>query len=186
MILQKIRAGESADSIVRRIKDGDLLVQLSLDPQNQTRYEFPHLRAMPAYLQTPENTYLESFIFEETSLYDLPIAAASTGLKSFHSPYMKPYHAAKMVDHRLANARPSKWTSISSDDRLLRRLLEAYFLHQYPRYVPFHKDFFLEDMNTGRHQHCSSLLVNAVLAAACVGTQSFGLIDISLTAVSEH
>ena len=82
--------------------------------------------------------------------------------------YDTPYHTVQMVDPRLDAVEPSKWTAVSSDDVLLRKLLETYFIYEYPPFPFFHKDYFLDDMATGRTRFCSSVLVNCVLAAACV------------------
>ena len=83
------------------------------------------------------------------------------------SPFVKPYHAAEMVDARLPQLVARKWTTVISDDELLRQLLNAFFLHCHPWIAAFHKDYFLDDMTTGRSRFCSPLLVNAVLAVAC-------------------
>ena len=43
-ILKCIRAGQSVDSVVRLVKDGDLLLQLSLRPETRYQYDFPYIR----------------------------------------------------------------------------------------------------------------------------------------------
>jgi hypothetical protein len=91
-------------------------------------------------------------------------AADEPQLSEYHSMYLKPYHAAELVDP-LLDVSVSSWTSVISDNELLRHLLSAYFIHQHPRFFPFHKDIFLRDMGGGRTRFCSPLLVNAVLAA---------------------
>lgn len=50
----------------------------------------------------------------------------------------------------------------------MRRLLANLFLHEYHLGSFFQKDYFLEDMASGRRWLCSSVLVNAVLAWASV------------------
>jgi hypothetical protein len=154
------------EAILRQVKDGDLLLQLALVPETETRYEFPYIAEMPRFLQIPDNMYLGSLIYEET----LSSSKPSLRSKWFQTAYLKPYHAAELVDPQLSGATPSKWTSISSNDDLLRNFLEAYFLHDYPWFPPFQKDYFLKDMNRGRTRFCSSLLVNAVLAVAYVSS----------------
>jgi hypothetical protein len=57
---------------------------------------------------------------------------------------------------------------VSSNDLLLRKLLESYFMFQYPWEFIFQKDYFLEDMVSGSTRFCSPILVNALLAKACV------------------
>lgn len=85
--------------------------------------------------------------------------------------YHVPYPGARMYDPRMSpdTLRPSKWTSISDDDVFLTRLLEGYFLYEFPLWPCFHKDHFLDDMTAGRSDYCSPLLVSAILTAACVG-----------------
>ncbi|KAF3011042.1 hypothetical protein E8E13_011043 [Curvularia kusanoi] len=77
-----------------------------------------------------------------------------------------------MIEPRLESAKPSEWTTVSKDDALMRKLLAAFFTHEYHLSPAFYKDYFLEDMAVGQKHRtknmcCSSLLVNAVLAWAC-------------------
>lgn len=84
-----------------------------------------------------------------------------------------PQHAAVFIETKLENVRPSEWTSVCKDDAFMRGLLTKYFTHEYNLFPIFQKDFFLEDMadagmNNQAKECCSSLLVNAILACACV------------------
>src|SRR6186713_1836034 len=124
---------------------------------------------MPRRLLRPNNPYLKSLIYEwssrdlstsEDSDPSTPVSNAGE-----QSPYLKPHHAAKLVDPLLPNVTASGWTNVISNDDLLRQLLGSYFLHHHTLIGIFHKDYFLEDMAAGRKIFCSSLLVNAVLAA---------------------
>ncbi|KAF5602732.1 nitrogen assimilation transcription factor nirA [Fusarium subglutinans] len=74
-----------------------------------------------------------------------------------------------MVDPLLDEVDAQKWTCIIDDNKLLRKLLETYFMTEYTFYPAFQKNYFLEDMASGRGKYCSSLLVHAVLASACHG-----------------
>ncbi|KAH7130570.1 hypothetical protein B0J11DRAFT_523464 [Dendryphion nanum] len=156
-ILRRIRAGTDPQAIVDQIRDGDLLLQLALVPETSRRYEFPYLSEMPAFLLTTDNPYLRSPIYE-----------TSFGLQSSicEHAYSKPLHAAEVIDPLIDNATTGKWTSVISNDSLLRQLLKSFFQYAYLEWFPFHKDLFLSDMATGRTRFCSSLLVNAVLANA--------------------
>jgi hypothetical protein len=166
LIFYKVRTGVDVETILRQVKDGDLLLQLTLVPETETRYEFPYVAEMPSFLQIPDNLYLGSLIYQETLWSSKPSPRSNW----FQTAYLKPYHAAELMDPQLSGATPSKWTSVSSNDALLRKLLEAYFLHDYPWCPPFQKDSFLHDMNRGRNRFCSSLLVNAILAVAYVSS----------------
>jgi len=127
----------------------------------------------------PANPYLDSLIYEwvsprMTSEGAASGSPASAGQKTTaaaaesHSPYLHPYHAAKVVDIRLSGVEPSKWTKVCSDDALMRKLLSRFLLQDHDWWTAFHKDYFLEDMANMSHQLCSPLLVNAVLALSCV------------------
>ncbi|RFN49081.1 zn(2)-c6 fungal-type DNA-binding domain protein [Fusarium flagelliforme] len=95
------------------------------------------------------------------------MAAISTpGFKSSDIIFDIPYHASILIEPLLANIRISKWTTVTCDESMLTSLLEHYFQHAYHYFTFFHKDLFLRDLKSGSAQHCSSLLVNAVLASA--------------------
>lgn len=169
-VLKRIRAGGDIGAILSQISEGSLLMQLSVVPETRRRYEFPYISHMPAFLLTPDNPYLKSMVYEAT--FSIPeFSPANTDmltLQDLQAPYLKPYHAATLVDPLMLQVSASKWTSVISDDQLLRRLLSGYFLNQHPIFSVVHKDLFLEDMVSGRTRFCSSLLVNALLALACV------------------
>ena len=152
---------------------------MSLVPEANYRYEFPYVRDMPSSLQHPDNPYLDSQVYAMTSpaanpspsdSQREPFAAAAAAAEGI-SPYLKPYHAAVVVDSWIDSAKPSQWTSVSSDDGLMCKLLHAYFLHEYGWFTFFHKDLFLRDLVAGRDRFCSDLLVNALLAYSCVSDQ---------------
>lgn len=144
---------------------------------------FPYITDMPAFLEVPNNPYLESLIYENTfKLINTkqPTVDSSSGAAEYQNMYLIPYHAAKIIDRRLDAPTVSQWTAVLADEVLLRRLLESYFMFEYSQFSFFHKDSFLEDMTAGRNRFCSSLLVNAVLASACVSIYT-SLIKYSLT-----
>jgi hypothetical protein len=85
---------------------------------------------------------------------------------------MTPYSVVELMDPYIPNIQISKWTSVETDDELLRALLRSYFLHDYANYTCFQKDIFLQAMRDSDTRFCSPLLVNAVLAEACVGHEN--------------
>ena len=187
-VYRRIRQGDDADGILRHVKHGDMLVQLSLVPESRFRYEFPYLPDMPPFLRQRSNPYLDSEVYEyllrgspEPShppahaprLLPGPqdAAAAGTGLLSGASqrdPYVKPYLSATVAHPWLDSVRPSKWTAVSSDDNLMRKLLHDYILFEYDWFTFFRLDYFLEDMATLKQRFCSSLLTNTLLCMGCV------------------
>lgn len=66
----------------------------------------------------------------------------------------------------LVPAKP--WTTVTSNDGLVSHLLSLYFHWDYPIYHFLDRRLFLSDMAAGRTRFCSKMLVNAVLAHACV------------------
>ncbi|KAH8677830.1 hypothetical protein BX600DRAFT_138214 [Xylariales sp. PMI_506] len=171
-VFRRIRGGADPGSILRLIRGGDLLLQLTLAPEARYRYEFPYRRAMPAFLLRQDNPYLKSLVYE----FSLdPCTAPQNSLlptdyQYIRHPdlYLKPYHAAEIYDPLLESVKPSEWTNVSSNDMQMRKLLGAYFLNEYQSLTCFHKDYFLEGMATGRSRFCSRLLVNAVLAVSAL------------------
>jgi hypothetical protein len=161
-IFRRVRAGGNTESIVRYVQEGSLLMELSVAPDTHLRYEFPYVDDIPSVLLTSSNHYLHSLVNKAVHPSAGPVASQDT------SPYAKPFHAAELVEPLLADAKPSQWTSVSSNDRLMRNLIETYFFNEYPSSCLFHKDYFLEDLVSGSRSFCSSLLVNALLAKACV------------------
>lgn len=62
---------------------------------------------------------------------------------------------------------PYSWTHVSRDGLLIENLLSLYFCWEYPVFTILSEHHFRNDMRHSRHQYCSSLLVNAILALAC-------------------
>lgn len=127
---------------------------------------------MPEFLVSPENPYLSAQVYEWMTT-GMPASQRRIESSQFRdsepqSTYYKPYHAAELVDPLLDSVKPSEWTTVSSDDVLMRKILASYFLMEYHWFPAFQKDYFLQDMAAGRRSCCSSLLVNIVLALGSV------------------
>ena len=173
-IFKRIREGGDCESILRHISVGDILLQLHVEPETRYRYVFPYKTQMPTSLLSPKNPYLHSLLYETTfATSTSEQALPSSANEKYRPQYLKPLLAAEIVDPRLDSVKPSMWTNVSTDDDLMRAILRAYLLFEYDCFVFFHKDYFLDDMVQGSNQFCSSLLVNAVLALACVCTPQY-------------
>lgn len=59
------------------------------------------------------------------------------------------------------------WTSLTTDDDMIEHLLALYFCWEYPAFASLSKDHFWADYYSGKIDHCSPLLVNAILALGC-------------------
>ncbi|KAM0414561.1 hypothetical protein ACHAPT_013595, partial [Fusarium lateritium] len=138
VVLAKIRRGENVDDIARQIEYGDLLLQTSLMPETSYRYEFPLYPHIPSRLLQHPNPYLCSMIYELTTPSTAtPQTQPSTPPAEIHTPYLKPYHAAEVIDAQLSAVVPSRWTTVCSDDALMRRLLTAFFLQDHDWWTAF-------------------------------------------------
>ncbi|KAH8653825.1 putative C6 transcription factor [Xylariales sp. PMI_506] len=169
VILQRLRAGEEVAAIVKLVKDGDLLLQCTPQPDRRKRHQFPILPGMPTRLQTPENAYLRSLLYRRTFFDQHDPAAKDIGhiSETQCTPYDIPFSAAQLIEPRIDKTRASNWTMVTSSDALVQTLLKAYFQYEFPYNTFFHKDLFVEDLVSGRRRFCSPLLVNAILASAC-------------------
>jgi hypothetical protein len=170
-IVRRIRAGTDAETMAHQLSTADLLLQVQLEPETRYRYQFLYSALMPSYLQTPTNPFLHSLIYEwnekdEAGKASVPPLSESE--RKNKAQYLRPIHAASIVDPRMDEIVPSKWTSVNADDDLMRTLIRAYFIYEYDWFTFFHKDYFLDDMLAGSSTFCSPLLVNAILAVGCV------------------
>jgi hypothetical protein len=154
--------------VLRHIREADLLLQVRLVPDVHYQYTFPYKRSLPTFLFQRDNPYLDSWLYKCSSFGEHRLSDDKVQSNPSLDPYYMPYHAAEIIDPRLTDISAKKWTAVTSDDALVRKLLETYFFTEYSWYPTLQKDYFLEDMARGRTQFCSSLLVNAVLASACV------------------
>lgn len=131
------------------------------------RYEFPYKPEMPGYLQIPSNVYLKSRLWKALESND------KDAITKYDSVYTKPFHTAQLSEDRFKDSNGvdiniSRWTRVRFNNKLCIELLKAYFMYEHVEYPFVHKDLFLEDLREGREQFSSKVLVNAVLAAACV------------------
>jgi hypothetical protein len=158
--------------VVRHVRDGDLLLQLAVMPETRFSYVFPLVRDFPASVLGREgNLYRRSQVFEKTMAVGSPIQRVweeQARLNERARMYLIPYYAVQLVEHRIDHVRAARWTNITGDDQLVRQLLREYIKLEYPFTTVFSVEHFLKDMAAGRKNFCSSLLVNAVLASACV------------------
>lgn len=185
-ILARVRAGADVETLLSHVANGDLLLQLSVVPETRYRYELPYMPKLPASLLTTDNPYLRSCIYDATGVFsatDLSRASshAASSSKSkaashLHRPesatydsiYLKPFHAAEVIDPKISQLKISSWTTVCDDNVLMRHLLQGLLQCEYHFTAAFQKDLFLEDMIAQREEFCSSLLVNIMLAYSCV------------------
>ncbi|OPB40292.1 Zn2Cys6 transcriptional regulator [Trichoderma guizhouense] len=171
-------------SLLNYLKTGNALLQMAVAPETRFRYELPYRTEMPEYY-LGDNPYMDSMIYGAASLYSKDderskIAgrtatgrAGKRASKGYQDVYLKPFHAAEVIDPRLTDAKISSWTSVCKDDVLMRRLLSVFLRCEYHFTSAFQKDYFLDDLVANRKEFCSSLLVNIVLAYACVCFPNF-------------
>ncbi|RKK87439.1 hypothetical protein BFJ68_g3192 [Fusarium oxysporum] len=169
-IVRRIQAGVDAETLMRQLSSADLLLQVQLEPETRSRYQFIYSPLMPTYLQTDDNPFMRSLIHEWSTRDDIVSIASPVFSETdlgYRAQYLRPHHAATIVDSRLDEIVPSKWTTVDVSDDTMKELIRAYFLQEYDWFTFFHKDYFLDDMINGSNTFCSSLLVNAVLAVGC-------------------
>jgi hypothetical protein len=130
VVFHRIRSGAKADAILRHIKDGSLILQISVVPPRLTRFEFPYIADIPSSILG--SMYFRSHVFHAIQAVDRPVLASQPYLIAHQSNYAMPVFAAEMADPLLAQAKPLNWTRVSANDALLRKLLKAYFMFKYP------------------------------------------------------
>ncbi|KAJ6213211.1 hypothetical protein PSV09DRAFT_2369802 [Bipolaris maydis] len=173
-VFRLLKAGTNIDSIVKHVRDGNLLLQLSLIPETFSQYESPYMTKMPSCLFVRDSSYMSSCLYKLVSSSPAYTHAENKQLTArYGSAYTMPYHTAKMVEPLIDKITMTPWTIVISDNRLLIRLIFLYFTGQYPCAPLVHKDLFLEDMAAGGTLFFSPLLVNALLSIAKSLTYKF-------------
>lgn len=168
-ILRRIKMGAEVSSVLRHVREADLLMQLTLIPETRRRYTLPYIKSMPAFLLVPDNEYLASPLYEATFEQNDELPNATREMDQ----YLKPHHAAEIVEPLLDRVCAKDWTTIITDNGLFRRLIALHLMHQHTTYHWLNSGLFLEDMAARSKSFCSKLLVHAVLAAGCVSSKAF-------------
>ncbi|KAJ6200931.1 hypothetical protein J3E72DRAFT_183420, partial [Bipolaris maydis] len=155
-VFRLLKAGTNIDSIVKHVRDGNLLLQLSLIPETFSQYESPYMTKMPSCLFVRDSSYMSSCLYKLVSSSPAYTHAENKQLTArYGSAYTMPYHTAKMVEPLIDKITMTPWTIVISDNRLLIRLIFLYFTGQYPCAPLVHKDLFLEDMAAGGTFKCA-------------------------------
>jgi hypothetical protein len=89
-----------------------------------------------------------------------------TSIEAILQPHSDAVPDEADTDPRLASA--IRWTSVTSDKRLIASILTSWIDREHSFYHYLDLDAFLDDMDNGGTDYCSALLVNALLATACV------------------
>jgi len=82
--------------------------------------------------------------------------------------------SALLYDKPLVKVPAANWTTVTKDDELVSHLISVYFTWYHPAYPCVIRDLFVREMVAGdlNSQFCSPILVNAMLATACVSKVS--------------
>lgn len=110
-VLRHTRASVNPEAILNQVRDGNLLMQLSLVPERRRRYEFPYLHEMPTFLLQPENPYTDTFTCDYSFKVDVTLqnrqCKAYNDPRAYQDLHWDPYHAAEVVDPRLESIKSS-------------------------------------------------------------------------------
>jgi hypothetical protein len=152
-ILRRLREGADAATIMRQVKDGDLLVQT----KSQGNNSYAKAKSRAKGRRGPSQSRITSW---------------AKNMQTDHmSDGLPRHHRLNQVVFNLEEpeVKPSAetWTAIANDINLVQHLLALYFCWEYPTLASLSKEHFLQDFRDGRHRYCSPVLVNALLALGC-------------------
>ena len=122
---------------------------------------------MPSYIRGSQNPYLAAPIHGASYAPETEFQIARRNA-AITSQYLMPLSAARVMDARLESIRPSLYTNVSKNDKVMRALLHDFILYGYDWACVLQLNDFLDDMLAHRHDFCSPLLVNVVLAYSTV------------------
>jgi hypothetical protein len=91
--------------------------------------------SMPAFLLVPDNQYSTTSHYEATFRPPSPSPDTTTldqpRMSKYIDPYMKPSHAAEVVEPIFGRIYARHWTNVISDDGRFRHLITIYLSHQH-------------------------------------------------------
>jgi hypothetical protein len=79
-------------------------------------------------------------------------------------------HRDKYCDERLHQLQIGYWTGVSIEDEVAASAISHYLKGNHAIFGFFDPDLFIQDLIAHQHNYCSSFLVNALMAHACVST----------------
>jgi len=100
--------------------------------------------------------------------YLAPYASRPTATAEPSSPSRRPSTTiASEILGRITHPDVRRWFRRPYDPEFLVHLLDLYFYWIHPSYQMFSREHFLRDFQSGRTDHCSRILANAIAAFAC-------------------
>ncbi|KAF2125451.1 hypothetical protein P153DRAFT_348622 [Dothidotthia symphoricarpi CBS 119687] len=196
-ILRRIRANPPDASPSQRIQEladfvrhGDLHIQRPSYRLHSTYYEPGSVTLPPLRLALDSPGALGSDTLSFPGMFsmgsdgpstqrrrltsDVSVPARSDSQSSFHptsieaiiNPSSSAEAESPKVDRRLRSVQ--NWTKATNDVTLLVELLTRWTTCEHDYFHYLERDSFLDDMASGRTDFCSELLVNAMLASACL------------------
>ena len=185
-ILHRLKSGNDYDTVLAAIKDGDLLLRQASSPQQNARQDLlvvlaqstADLREMIEVvgaaavatnsLQKAELRQFKNRIADVETLLRLargtPLTIQSPTSES--EDEQSPLHEHQRSDIEVSAA---PWTRLSTDDVFISNLISVFLRYVNPYWRYIEDEPFLRNMRSGRPGlFCSSFLVNAICAFACV------------------
>lgn len=103
------------------------------------------------------------------------VASSEATSETDHSRKIKILSISALLSGKpLVKVPAANWTTVTKDDELVSHLISVYFTWYHPAYPCVIRDLFVREMAAGdlNSQFCSPILVNAMLALACVSNVS--------------
>ncbi len=109
-----------------------------------------------------------------------PASLYPTGSPALYAPLfnLPPPRHSQPPHQGMGGPNPHTWTRVTSDERLVQRLLDRFFANSLPYLSLLSQRHFMNDFREGNRRYCSEALVNAVLGMTCkVATATSQLIS---------
>jgi len=179
-ILRRMRSGNDVSDVVSLIRDSSVLlpkIPYSSDSSPSTQYsrgttdlQSPSEEGGTAKRRRQSRSAYSSSQQQYTRSGDSDLSVTSgpsSNISNSSGPGNVP---TGHIDTPIYNVPAKPWTSVSDNPALISHLISLYFAWSHPFYNFIEKDLFLSDMMHSQKTYCSALLVNAVLAQACVSS----------------
>lgn len=124
---------------------------------------------------------IQPALAEGSPVDDMAVDASDTSSDDYRVRKDSRITVEKLCDNPLFQVPCKPWTKVTKDDHLVSGLVSLYFTWDHPIMQVVDQEMFLHDMTAGdlSSEFCSPVLVNSILAVACVSCLTFSICSLA-------
>ncbi len=124
---------------------------------------------------------IQTALAEGSPVDDMAVDASDTSSDDYRVRKDSRITVEKLCDNPLFQVPCKPWSKVTKDDHLVSGLVSLYFTWDHPLMQVVDQEMFLHDMTAGdlSSEFCSPVLVNSILAVACVSCLTFSVCSLA-------